>query len=272
MQWPTFTIITPSLNCRGFIERNLESVRRQGIAPERLEHWVIDGGSTDGTQDFLKAQSDIQWISEPDHGLSDAVNKGIQRATHEWIIWLNADDVLADGALETFSARALKHPQIRIFCGAQTILRYDGTVEQTVAGWDYNLKELLGCHTAINQASTFVHREVYQKVGLMNVEDRYTMDYEWTVRAMHHYICMPIAEVLTCYQRRKGSITDANIAKQSRRMLEIRRQYNQPRLSKAEWRLRFFIYTDWLRKMRRVRRWVRKIKGLFGQEPITPMN
>jgi glycosyltransferase involved in cell wall biosynthesis len=266
-----FSVITPSFNCKEFILRNIESVRVQGFGPDEIEHWVIDGGSTDGTIELLKAQKDIKWISESDKGLSDAVNKGIQRSKGEWIIWLNADDYLAPDALQVFLSYKKDNPDIFIFCGEIAILRYDGSVEQIYPAWDYNLKELLGKRTGINQASTFIHREVFEKVGLLDVDDHYTMDYEFFVRAMHHYKCVPINHVLAYYQRRKGSITHAHLRKQFENFLKIRRLYNQPYLSQAEFRIRFYIYTDWLRQMKSVRKAVRFVKRMAGKEPLHPM-
>src|SRR5262249_37846723 len=154
----------------------------QGLGADQLEHWIIDGGSSDGTVELLRTQPDVHWISEPDKGLSDAVNKGIQRAKGEWIIWLNADDLLAAEACGNFLRFAKLHPEIKVFAGDQVILRYDGTEEQKIQGWDYNLKDLLGYRTGINQAATIIHRSVYEKVGLLDVSNRFTMDYEWMVR------------------------------------------------------------------------------------------
>ncbi|MGC8743283.1 MAG: glycosyltransferase family 2 protein [Verrucomicrobiia bacterium] len=266
-----FSVVTPSLNCKDFILRNIESVRSQGLNSDEIEHWVIDGGSTDGTLDILKAQKDIKWISEPDRGLSDAVNKGIQRARGEWIIWLNADDYLAKDACKVFLQHAKANPDIKIFCGELVVLRYDGTVEQIYPAWDYNLKDLLGTRTGMNQASTFVHREVYEKVGLLDVNIRYAMDYEWLVRAMHYYKCQPINYVLAYYQRRKSSIMDAHMKEHFETFLKVRRQFNQPYFSKAEFRIRFYIYTDWLRQIRPLRKGVRFVKRIFGKEPLHPM-
>jgi glycosyltransferase involved in cell wall biosynthesis len=266
-----FSIVTPSLNCRDFILENIKSVRKQGFADDQIEHWIIDGGSNDGTMEMLQSEPGIKWISEPDRGLSDAVNKGLERAAGDWIVWLNADDFLADNALNIFLEYVRKHPGTRVFCGDQTILRYNGTVEQTVAGWDYNLKDLLGTRTGMNQASTFVHREVYAKVGLLDVSNRYAMDYEWLVRAMHHYQCVPIPQVLTYYRRRQGSIMDVHMRQQFEVFLAVRRKYHQPYLSSAELWIRFYIYTDWLRKIRWFRRLVRQIKGIFGKRSLHPI-
>ena len=265
-----FSVITPSLNCKDFILQNIESVRAQGFDQTQLEHWIIDGKSTDGTLEFLKEQSNLQWVSEPDKGLADAVNKGILRSKGEWIIWLNADDMLAKDACTTFLQYVTKNPDVRIFTGDQIILRYDGTIEQTVKGWDYNLDDLLDWRTGINQAATFVHRSVYNKVGLLDITNRYAMDYEWMVRAMHHYRCVPIPHVLTYYRRRKGSITDAHQVKQFKEFLRIRRLYRKSFFSRGELRSRFYIYSNPLRQIRWVRKCVRIVKRLFGQEPPHP--
>src|SRR5262245_26711340 len=192
-----FSVITPSFNCRDFILENIRSVRNQGFGPDQLEHWIIDGGSTDGTVELLKREEGLKWISERDKGLSDAVNKGIQRAQGDWIIWLNADDLLANDACKVFLKYVEQCPQARIFAGDLIFLRHDGSIEQEIKGWDYNLNDLLGRRTGINQPSTFVHREVYQAVGLIDVSIRCAMDYEWVVRAMHHYSCVPIPHVLS---------------------------------------------------------------------------
>jgi glycosyltransferase involved in cell wall biosynthesis len=265
-----FSVVTPSLNCKDYLSTNFSSVRKQGFGSDQLEHWIIDGGSTDGTLEILRGTQDVKWISEPDRGLSDAVNKGIQRAEGDWIIWLNADDYLADNALATFLEHARRRPDIRIFCGDETILRYDGSVEQTVPGWDYNLKDLLGTRTAINQAATFVHREAYQKAGMLDTGNRYTMDYEWLVRAMHHYQCVPIPHVLTFHPRRKGSITDLHVKNQFEDFLAMRRRYRQPRLCRGEFRILFYLYTDWLRQIPLARKLVRRVKGVFGKAPLHP--
>ena len=154
MSRPFFSIVTPALNARAFLPRNRASVCAQGMAPGEVEHWVIDGGSKDGTVEWLQTQADVKFISEKDRGLSDAVNKGIQRATGEWILWLNADDELAPGAMAKFKEAVARFPDARMFCGAEEMRGYDGTVEEVLEPWDYNLKELLGTRIAINQAAT----------------------------------------------------------------------------------------------------------------------
>ena len=271
MTRPFFSIITPALNARAFLPRNLASVRAQGLAPGEIEHWVIDGGSKDGTVEWLQAQPELKFISEKDRGLSDAVNKGIQRATGEWILWLNADDELAPGAMATFKAATTRFPDARVFCGAEEMRGYDGTVEEVLQPWDYNLKELLGTRIAINQAATWVHRSVYERVGLLDVSIRYAMDYEWTVRAMREFRCQPIPEVLAVYHRRPGSLMDAHMAAHYETCLRVRRTLGMGYFDRGEFAIRFYLLTEPLRRQRWLRSLVRQVKGFFGCAPAHPL-
>ncbi len=107
------SIITPSFNQAGFLDRTIDSVLTQK-APFELEHIVIDGGSTDGTVELLQrraaADGRLRWVSEPDDGQADALNKGVAMAGGEVIGWLNSDDLYKPGSLarvaETFAADA----------------------------------------------------------------------------------------------------------------------------------------------------------------------
>lgn len=87
-----FTIITPSYNYGRFLDDCLMSVKIQtGVD---IEHLVYDAGSTDESAEIASRYPHVTWIQEPDKGMSDAINKGFDRATGDWVIWLNADDRL----------------------------------------------------------------------------------------------------------------------------------------------------------------------------------
>jgi len=94
MNTPLITIITPSYHAAATIRATIDSVLGQTWQP--LEYIVIDGGSTDGTVDILKEYGGkIRWTSEPDHGIYDAMNKGIRLAAGDYLLFLGADDTLA---------------------------------------------------------------------------------------------------------------------------------------------------------------------------------
>lgn len=98
------TVITPSLGYGRFIDDNIRSVLAQdGL---KIQHIVQDGGSPDQTVDILKSYGEsLNWISEPDRGQSDALNKGFQRAAGRWVAWLNADEFYLPGGLAALVER-----------------------------------------------------------------------------------------------------------------------------------------------------------------------
>ncbi len=250
------------MNSREFLPRNIASVRAQGFSEKELEHWVIDGGSQDGTVEYLESQRGVRFVSERDRGLSHAVNKGIHRARGEWVLWLNADDEFAPGALRRFLE--VVDPDDRIVCGLQEVRAYDGQLEVVSKPWPYTSEALLNECVNIIQASTFVHREVYERVGGMDGMFRYAMDYEWMVRALKEFPCRRIDELLSIYHKRQGSITDIGIAGQSWEFLRVRRSHGCNPISVLEAHLWFYLFVDPLRQVPWLRSGIRGVKALLG--------
>lgn len=109
MTFPKISIITPSYNSEYYITDAIESVLIQNYS--NFEHIIIDGGSTDGTLNILKHHKHLIWISEPDEGQSDALNKGFKMASGDIIGWLNSDDIYIQGTLNKV-VEYLKDPKI----------------------------------------------------------------------------------------------------------------------------------------------------------------
>ncbi len=246
---PIFSIISPTLNGRAFLPRHIASVRSQEIDQGEVEHWIIDGNSNDGTVEYLQNTEGIHYLSEPDRGLSHAVNKGIERARGEWLIWLNVDDELAPGALKSFLEAIHGKAMPKIVCGAQEVRNYAGQRVSVSQPQKYTFDGLLRNKTEIIQASTFVHRDVYAAIGGMDESFRFAMDYEWMVRAAKQFPCGVTSPILTVYHRRRGSITDLGIAQQHREFLRVRRMHGCSIWEPMEWRLRFYLATEPLRKI-----------------------
>ena len=182
----TFTIVTPCLNAAGNIGTALESVRAQGC--ERVQHIVVDGGSTDGTQDIVARFPGVTLVSEPDEGLSDAMNKGFSRASGDIVGWLNADDWYLPGAFDVVAAAARANPGAEWFTGRCPIVDGSGRpVRGLVTSYKnallsrYSLPLYL-TQNFISCPSTFVRRGALEAVGPLSLEYRYSMDYDLFLR------------------------------------------------------------------------------------------
>lgn len=177
----TFTIITPSYNHAEFIRQTIDSVLSQNYP--RLEYWVFDGGSTDDTLKILKSYGKrINWISEPDGGQADAINKGLMKAKGDIVAWLNSDDYYEPGTLSKVADYFAKHPEIDFIYGDMNFVDRDGN-NPKVCDYlsDFSLPRLLK-YCYICQPSVFFRRSVIDQVGLLNTEYSYAFDYDYWLR------------------------------------------------------------------------------------------
>ena len=179
---PRISIITPSFNQASFLERTIQSVLNQGYPS--LEFIVIDGGSTDGSVDIIRKYADrlSYWVSEPDRGQVDAINKGLERATCEWVCWQNSDDVFFPGAFSDLAEAAAQHPEAGLIVGNMMLIDAN---DQPLR----DLRYVTPDHTAMlaegmliaNQAA-FWRRDVQERVGLIDERYHCSFDYDWFLR------------------------------------------------------------------------------------------
>ena len=175
-----FTIITPSLNYGRFLGECLASVAaQQGVT---LEHLVIDGGSTDESARVAARFAHAVWSQEPDKGMSDAINKGFDRATGDWVMWLNADDRLKPGALAAMLER-LKRSTADVVYGDWDFVNETGEFLRRVKALRWSAFVNLYHHCYVGSTAAFYRRQTVIGPGHRLREDfRYVMDGEFYAR------------------------------------------------------------------------------------------
>lgn len=184
---PSLSVIVPSFNQAQFIEETLLSILDQNYPC--LELIVIDGGSTDGSVDIIRKYEDriAYWVSEPDRGQSHAINKGFEKATGEWIAWMNSDDCYLPGALD-FVFGKLPHVQLDFIYGTCTTGPDIPNLVHKDFSKDHkpNLFQLLlffhSTEHIIPSQSVFLRRSIITKAGLLDEKLHYVMDLDWYAR------------------------------------------------------------------------------------------
>ena len=164
-EFQRISIVTPSFNQATFLERTILSVLEQDYP--NLEYIIVDGGSTDGSVDIIRKYSDklAWWVSEPDGGQTDAINKGLRRATGEWVGWQNSDDIYYPGTFQKLATTAAKSPEAELVIGDIFLIdEYDRQIRDIVyVKPSYNAMIAEGM-ILTNQAA-FWRRHLHEEIG-----------------------------------------------------------------------------------------------------------
>jgi glycosyltransferase involved in cell wall biosynthesis len=179
---PKISIVVPTFQQGRFIERTLASIVSQEY--ENLEIIVMDGGSTDETLEIVdRYRSHIAvFVSEKDGGQSDAIRKGFQRATGEFVTWLNSDDTYVPGALNAVGRYLARHPRCRFVYGDRDVIdEFDAVIARRRQP-DFSMGVMLYCHMTVAQMSAFWSRDLYEEVGGLDPSFRFCMDYDLFIR------------------------------------------------------------------------------------------
>jgi len=177
---PLVTVITAVFNGASTIVDCIESVSRQDYP--HIEHIIVDGGSTDGTMDVLKEYDDRVdlWISEPDHGVYDAWNKGLQLAHGEWIAFLGADDTFLPGAVREYMELACRNPLANFLTSRARLHHPSGYSPEfgRLWSWPRAARAMPSVHVGAMH-----RRSMFARQGEFDARYRIAGDYEFLLRA-----------------------------------------------------------------------------------------
>lgn len=197
---PLISVVTVCLNAEDHVARAIESVLGQTY--HNIEYIVVDGASADGTLAVVRKyepafEGRLRWISEPDEGLYDAMNKGVALATGDLIGILNADDYYELDALERVAEVARHHPSAGIVYGDDRTIAADGNTEVRPTPEFVTLDAMRWGHIVHHHAA-FVAAWVYRAVGTYDTRHHITADYDFFLRCIETGVPFARAEgVLT---------------------------------------------------------------------------
>jgi len=222
-QHPLVSILTPSYNQAAWLGDNLRSVACQTYP--RIEHIVMDGGSTDGSVEILEAAGDaVTWRSEADEGQSQAINKAFTASSGEIIGWINSDDAYFDcRVIEDVVAHFEAHPEVDVVYGHGAQTTAEGALIQILWAPPFS-GELLRTTNVISQPATFVRRRVLSE-PMLDESFHFTMDYELWLRleaAGARFARIPRVTAIDRHQADRKSSTILDVHESDRQRLAER--------------------------------------------------
>ncbi|HSE95618.1 MAG TPA: glycosyltransferase family 2 protein [Methylomirabilota bacterium] len=195
---PLVSVVTPSLNQGAFVEDAIESVWGQDYRP--LEHVVVDGGSTDATRDILHAHDHLVWRSEPDHGQSDALNRGFRLARGEILGWLNADDAYLPGAVRAAVDHFRWSPEVDAVYGDCHVVDERRRLLHVIRPGPLALRRLLTFDQSLPQPTMFFRRRVLDRVGGVDRALDLAMDVDFAFRLARKARCAYVPGIRAMYR------------------------------------------------------------------------
>jgi glycosyltransferase involved in cell wall biosynthesis len=209
--WPRISIVTPCYNMAECLEETMQSVLRQDY-PD-LEYIIVDGGSTDGSLDIINQYDEhlSWWISEPDDGMYDAIQKGFSESSGEVMAWINADDILHRRSLRTVGELFTAFPDVDWIQGRPTWIDSVGRIINATGSlkrwsrFDY----YLGNYRWIQQESTFWRRRLWRQAGgYVSADLNYAGDLELWARFFRHAYLYSTDAVLGAFRYRSGQLSE----------------------------------------------------------------
>jgi glycosyltransferase involved in cell wall biosynthesis len=234
---PKVSIVVPSFNQGSFIGATLQSIIDQNYS--NLELIVVDGGSTDTTLAVLeKYEAYLHWfISEPDSGQTEAINKGFMMSTGDIMAWINSDDLVAPGALQQVANYFVKHPETQVVFGDRVLINEEGL---EIGRWilPSHCNRTLLWADFVPQETLYWRRDAWNSIGARLDEDfHFAMDWDFLLRLSAKQITIRhlpfFLGLFRVHHQQKTSSMMSSIGQDEIRLIRIRELGFQP----ARWQL-----------------------------------
>ena len=225
------SIITSTYNSKEALPSALESIKKQDY--DDIEHIIIDGASTDGTieliKEYVNSNANAQYISESDKGIYDALNKGIEKATGDYIGILHSDDLLASNTIISTIVNKLKAEKTDCIYGDLKYVAKDD-IDKVIRNWvsgEFTKKKLhrgwMPPHPTL-----FVKKELFEKYGTYDLQFRIAADYDFMTRILSNGVSISYLPEVVTLMRVGGESNKSikNIWKKSMEDLKVMRRNN----------------------------------------------
>lgn len=258
--WPRVSIVTPSYNQGEFLEATIRSVLLQGYPA--LEYFVMDGGSHDESAEILKRYEPwlTAWVSEPDEGQADAINKGLRQTTGQILAYLNSDDIYLPGALAIAADHFATRPEIGLVFGECRVIDPMGRDLGRLPIGPTNATQMIQRGAYLPQPATFWRRRATEQVGLFDAALHYAMDFEYFIRIARAFPIDYIPVPLAAFRRHGVSKTVSQEERHWREALQVSERHGLRPWSAWYW-LRRLRHHGLRRLPRPVQRWVHRLLG-----------
>lgn len=247
---PLVSVIIPSFNQGRFLERTLLSLINQTYP--NIEIILIDGGSSDNTIDIIKRYSKYLkfWVSEPDKGQSNAINKGLKVAEGKYATWLCSDDILFPDGIEKMVEALEKNPDCSLVYGGGVYIDENNKIIKKFSFTDMTLEKLLyHKHSTIAQPSSLIRMETLKKVGDLDESLNYCMDYDLWIRLIKIGNFLNLGDIIISgYRLHNNSKTVGAYTKMALEKIKVNRRYTNDIINKVIYKHYWYIIQNYINK------------------------
>ncbi len=242
------SIVMPSLNQAQFIEDAIRSVLGQTYPSVELV--IVDGGSTDGTLEILKRYGErVRWVSEPDGGQGDAVNKGMAMARGAIIGWLNSDDFYFDRDVFSHVVQLFEaHPDVDLVYGGLAYVGLQGELLHVRIPPEHNPSMLQRIAYIVNSNTFF--RCVVAERHKVNPTFQYILDHEYFLRVTQEHRALRTRKILACFRVQPEAKTQVMSS-----ILKDEERHRRNAAHGIEINLKFRLVTYWYRVIYKMQLW-----------------